>query len=121
MPTRRTRRDSVPSEQRLRDTADRLRLAVRRQDGKETPIGRRAQQTRSKLLAIATEMFADRGYLATSLGDIAQAAGVSLATLYQYFSDRSDIVAALAGEAAVGLLGAPIEPWRPHTGRIGRR
>lgn len=105
----------------LRRVADELRLAVRRQDGKETPVGTRALQTRSKLLDIATGMFADRGYLATSLGDIAQAAGVSLATVYQYFSDRSDVVAALAGEGVARLLSASIETWDPGSGRLGLR
>jgi AcrR family transcriptional regulator len=121
MPSRRTSDDIAPSSHDLMRVADGLRMPVRRQDGKETPIGSRALQTRSKLLEIATEMFAERGYLSTSLGDIAQTAGVSLATVYQYFSDRSDVVAALAGEGVVRLLGASIETWDPGSGRLGLR
>jgi AcrR family transcriptional regulator len=121
MASRRSPAENATPSRDLREIADELRLPVRRQDGRETPIGTRALQTRSKLLEIATGMFAERGYLSTSLGDIAQAAGVSLATVYQYFSDRSDVVAALAGEGAVRMLSASIETWDPGTGRIGLR
>jgi len=113
--------NGAPTHDDLRAVAEGLRQAVRRQDGRESPIGARALQTRSRLLEIATTMFAERGYLATSLGDIAQQAGVSLATVYQYFSDRGDIAAALAGEGVVGLLGSSIETWDPSTGRLGLR
>jgi AcrR family transcriptional regulator len=94
---------------------------VRRQDGKETPVGPRALKTRTKLLETAEALFAARGYLQVSLNDIAQQCDVSLGTVYQYFADRNDIVAALAGESALRMLDRGADSWEPATGRIGLR
>jgi AcrR family transcriptional regulator len=91
---------------RLQRAAEDLRAAVRRQDGKETPVG---------------PLFAARGYLQVSLNDIAQQCDVSLGTVYQYFADRNDIVAALAGESALRMLDRGADSWEPATGRIGLR
>jgi AcrR family transcriptional regulator len=114
---------SAPSarSRRLERAAEDLRAAVRRQDGKQTPVGPRAMKTRAKLLATAEQLFASRGYLQVSLNDIAQQSGVSLGTVYQYFADRNDIVATLAGDSALGMLNRGADRWDPASGRIGLR
>ena len=69
--------------------------AVRREGDKELPLGPKAQRTREAILAAAADRFGQQGYQRTTVADVAEAAGVSLGTVYQYFRDRSDIVAAL--------------------------
>ncbi len=106
---------------RLERVAADLRGAVRRQDGRETPVGPRAMRTRKKLLDAAEQLFARDGYANVSLGDIAQQSGVSLGTVYQYFADRDDIVATLAGESALRMLNLGADYWDAATGRLGLR
>jgi AcrR family transcriptional regulator len=107
--------------QRLIRAAEDIKLAVRRQDGQQTPVGARALRTRRKLLEAAARLFTERGYLNTSLNDVAQEAGVSLPTIYQYFADRNDIVATLAADHALGMLKAGAGDWKPAAGRLGLR
>ena len=60
-----------------------------------TPPGlreRKKQQTREALRRAAWELFSDRGYDATTLADIAEAAGVSTRTIFAYFPSKEDIV-----------------------------
>ncbi|GAA3516329.1 hypothetical protein GCM10022234_09410 [Aeromicrobium panaciterrae] len=106
---------------RLEQAERDLRVAVRRQDGRETPVGPRALRTREKLLRIAQDLFSEKGYLSVSLNDIAESAGVSQGTVYQYFADRNDIVSTLAGERALRMLGRGADFWDPATGRLGLR
>ncbi len=42
-------------------------------------------------MEVATEMFVERGFAATSLVDIARGAGVATRTLYQHFGDKQAI------------------------------
>lgn len=52
-------------------------------------IDRAAQ--REELLTGAFDLFADRGYAATSMRELAAGLGVSTGTLYHYFSGKDDI------------------------------
>jgi len=45
-----------------------------------------AEQRRQQLFAVALELFAQRGYRATTMDDIAERAGVTKPLLYQHFS-----------------------------------
>jgi AcrR family transcriptional regulator len=110
-----------PRLHRLIAAAEEIKLAVRRQDGEASPVGPRAMRTRSKLLEAAGRLFVERGYLNTSLQDLAQEAGVSLPTIYQYFADRNDIVATLAADHALGMLQRGADDWDPTAGRLGLR
>jgi AcrR family transcriptional regulator len=78
--------------------------AVRREGDKELPLGPKAQRTREAILAAAAERFGANGYQRTTVADVAEAAGVSLGTVYQYFRDRSDLVAALVHRSLDMLL-----------------
>jgi len=53
---------------------------------------RKKQQTREALRRAAWDLFAERGYEATTLADIADAAGVSTRTIFAYFPSKEDIV-----------------------------
>lgn len=89
-----------PSERRDTRAADQLQVTVRRRDGGATAVGERAPVTRARLLERAEKLFADGGFLATELAHTAKCAGGRVPTVHQYFADRSDVVAALAGESA---------------------
>src|SRR5262249_26039752 len=95
--------------------------AVRRERGEERPLGKKAARTRLALLVAAYEVFSERGYRTTSVGDIADRAGVSLGTYYQYFTDRSDIMATLVAAGASERRRGRPDRWDPSRGRLGLR
>lgn len=68
------------------------------------------ERARDRLLDTALRLFAERGYVAVRVEDIARAAGVSRATFYKHFSEREEILAELFAR----LLGR--EPAAPPTG-----
>ncbi|WP_238888552.1 TetR/AcrR family transcriptional regulator [Mycobacterium sp. IDR2000157661] len=53
-------------------------------------------QTRQAIELAARKLFAERGFHGTTLGDITSAAGKSPAAFYRYFTDKEDLLAALA-------------------------
>jgi AcrR family transcriptional regulator len=55
----------------------------------------RGVATRRRLLGAAERRFADAGYDATSMNEIADAAGVGVGTLYHHFSDKRALLLAL--------------------------
>ncbi|MFJ2093413.1 TetR/AcrR family transcriptional regulator [Streptomyces sp. NPDC087901] len=56
------------------------------------------QMTRRLLLESGIEQFKTKGYAATTVDDIATAAGTTRATFYAYFSSRSELMQALIDE-----------------------
>lgn len=113
-------RQTDPAE-RLMRSIEAVRQAVRRQNGEEKELGPKAERTRARLLEVAREVFKDHDYLSTSAADIADRAGVSLGTFYQYFSDLNGIVMVLAGEQIIEMLSQHVDEWDPLTGRLGLR
>ena len=65
--------------------------------GRGRPRGRssRGDSTRKTLYTIATDEFAQRGYEATTLRDVAEKAGVSVGLLYRYFPSKRSILLTL--------------------------
>lgn len=62
------------------------------------PLSRRAEnkaRTRAAILKAATAKFGRRGIAGATMDEIAEEAGVSRATLFNYFPSKGDIVAAL--------------------------
>jgi AcrR family transcriptional regulator len=53
---------------------------------------RKKQRTRETIAQAAHALFAERGYHATTLNDIAQAADVSTRTIFSYFPSKEDIL-----------------------------
>jgi AcrR family transcriptional regulator len=93
--------------------------AVRREGDRELPLGPKARRTRAAILAAAAERFAQQGYSRTSVADVAAAADVSLGTVYQYFRDRSDLVAALLQGGVTTMLERTDSAWRATEGFAG--
>lgn len=55
---------------------------------------RKKQQTRTAIITEAGRLFAARGFQATTMDEIAAAAGVSPATLYNYFGTKNTVLLA---------------------------
>ena len=53
---------------------------------------RKKQRTRETIARVAVELFSERGYHATTLPDIADAADVSTRTIFAYFPSKEDIL-----------------------------
>lgn len=51
---------------------------------------------RTEMLRVALDMFAARGYAATSIGDLAAASGMSKAAFSYHFTDKDEILVELA-------------------------
>ena len=64
----------------------------------------RGEATRGQLIAIATRMFAERGYEDTSIEAVLREAGVSRGSLYHHFASKEALFEAVAEgvEASVG-------------------
>jgi AcrR family transcriptional regulator len=65
-----------------------------------------AEQRRQQLFSVALELFAKRGYRATTMDDIADAAGVTKPLLYQHFSSKRALYLELVDSIAQDLLTA---------------
>lgn len=61
---------------------------------------------REQILAAALRVFADRGYEATRISDIAAEAGVAYGLVYHYFGSRDAILDAVFHETWGGMLAA---------------
>jgi AcrR family transcriptional regulator len=55
----------------------------------------RAGATRAQLLAVATELFASRGYAAVGTEDVVREAGLTRGALYHHFTDKRELFAAV--------------------------
>ena len=64
---------------------------------------RRKHETRLAISDIATAMFAERGFDAVTISQVADAAGVSKMTVTNYFARKEDLVFDRAGEIVGGL------------------
>ena len=56
---------------------------------------RRLEHTRSLLLDAAEEVFAEKGFMAASLDDIAHAAGYTKGAIYKHFAAKEDLFLAV--------------------------
>ena len=57
---------------------------------------RRLEQTRSVLLDAAEEVFAEKGFTAATLDDIAHAAGYTKGAIYKHFATKEDLFLAVS-------------------------
>jgi AcrR family transcriptional regulator len=60
--------------------------------GSPPPGADEAASTHERLLAVATALFAERGYGGTSMADIADGVGVRKASLYNYYPSKQEIL-----------------------------
>jgi AcrR family transcriptional regulator len=67
---------------------------------------RKKLQTRRAISDAALELMVERGYAATTMGDIADAADVSRRTVFRYFADKEDVVFADDAEHLAAIVAA---------------
>jgi len=103
------------------------------------PVRRRSNglRTRAEIVAAAERQFAERGFEATRLDDIAEDVGVRRAAIFYHFGDKQELYAAVLDEVfrdlaadlpasggAVERLEASLAGWidfvaqRPHVARL---
>ncbi|MGA4985651.1 TetR/AcrR family transcriptional regulator [Streptomyces cellulosae] len=75
------------------------------------------QMTRRLLLESGLELFKTKGYAATTVDDIATAAGTTRVTFYAYFPSRSDLMRALIDEQLNETLQRVRSPEHGSTAR----
>jgi AcrR family transcriptional regulator len=77
-----------------------------------------AEQRRQQLVDVALELFARRGYRATTMDDIADAAGVTKPLVYQHFSSKRalylELVNSIAQELLIAIRGAVMQAEGPR-------
>lgn len=81
-------------------TADTAAPASPRPDLRE----RRRRETRAEISAVALDLVEERGYAATTVEDIARAAGVSPRTFFRYFPSKEAAVLAPDEEGEAALV-----------------
>jgi AcrR family transcriptional regulator len=101
-------------------TAQSLATPARRLE-RSPELGPRAQRTRQNLIDSASQLFDEKSYASTTVVDIAERAGVSLATFYQYFKDLDAIVSVLVVDFIKASLQRGLDQWDVVQGRAGLR
>jgi AcrR family transcriptional regulator len=88
------------------------------------------EERREQVLRAATEVFAQKGYHATSVGDIIKRSHIARGTFYRYFENKRQIFEAILDMALQGLVSRlhrielsphsppPLEQLRANVGRV---
>jgi AcrR family transcriptional regulator len=66
--------------------------------------GERSEATRTKLVAVARDLFGTKGYAATAIDDVTRAAGLTKGAFYHHFADKQAIFRAVFEETERKLL-----------------
>ena len=63
---------------------------------RRAPSQKRSRERVERMLTAASEVIAEHGSDAMRMGEVAERAGVSIGSLYQYFPDKGSIIRTLA-------------------------
>jgi len=72
---------------------------------RRAPRSKRSAETRERILAAATEVFARSGFHGARVADIAEQAGIAYGLVYHYFRNKDDILAAIFSERWAQYIG----------------
>ena len=61
-----------------------------------------ARQSRTRMVRSATALFLERGFAATTMGDVADASGVSVQNVYKVFTNKVGLAKAVFDLAIAG-------------------
>jgi AcrR family transcriptional regulator len=78
-----------------------------------------SSDTYEKILASARQLFVQKGYTATSMRELAEAAGIGKATIYHHFPDKQAIVMALLHHN-IAKMGMALQQVRDESDPRGR-
>lgn len=81
---------------------------------------KRDTYTPDSLLAVAVEVFNERGYDGTSMEDLSRAAGISKSSIYHHVRGKEELLNRAVGRALDGLFGILDQP-EAGTGRAVQR
>jgi len=83
-----------------------------------TPVGRRERglQTRAEIVAAAERHFAERGFEAARLEDIAADVGIRRAAIFYHFGDKQELYSEVLDEVFRGAMAS-----LPSSGRVAER
>jgi AcrR family transcriptional regulator len=79
-----------------------------------------AEQTRAEIITAATRLFAENGWAATGMRDVAREAGVATETVYLHFSSKSGLLRKAMDVAVVGDDDAVALAERPEFAALGQ-
>jgi AcrR family transcriptional regulator/predicted DNA-binding transcriptional regulator AlpA len=65
---------------------------------------KRALDRRKHIMAVASHVFAEKGYYATTISDIATAAGIAKGTIYWYFNNKRSIMIAILDDISQEIV-----------------
>ncbi len=65
---------------------------------------RKKRNTLDGIVLSARKLFVEKGYRATTMGEIAESSDVAVGTLYNYFKSKSEIVITIVSQDSSGLL-----------------
>ena len=78
--------------------------------GTSTPAAtkrtRRPKDRRDTIQKVAADLFAEKGYAATGIGDIVERVGVTPGAIYRHFSSKEDILRSIMSECMDAFIGA---------------
>ncbi|MCA9533675.1 MAG: TetR/AcrR family transcriptional regulator [Myxococcales bacterium] len=86
----------------------------------EEPKQARTREQLARILEVTDELFAERGYQATKIADIAKAVPCSISTIYDRFGGKAELLRYMhrqGAEEAVALIGA-LDPQGEATGDL---
>lgn len=81
---------------------------------KGRPVGSSADVTGPKILKAAIDIFGRRGYTATSVKDLAEAAELTVGSIYHYYSGKAELFIAAATEFYDVFYRAFVAALKPH-------
>jgi len=84
------------------------------------PLSARAERTRQSILEAAEALFAERGFAATRLEDVAERVGIRRASIFYYYRDKGELYEAVLGSVFGSLL-SRIEPILREARPLGER
>ncbi|MEU5979920.1 TetR family transcriptional regulator [Streptomyces sp. NPDC047315] len=92
--------------------------AVEDSHGRAPVRARRPKDRRAIIARVAAELFAERGYAATGVGDIAERVGVTPGAIYRHFSGKEDLLRSVLQDA-LARFDQAARPALPGPGGVG--
>ena len=77
-------------------------------------------QREEQILAVAETVFAERGYQATTMEDVAERVGVTKPLIYEYFGSKEGLLSACVDKARTQLRDATVTAWQGVPGCLDR-